>query len=148
MSKTPSPKEALKWIVSGAQGISKAVTDIFHGFKSAMNELMPKLNENEQKQVHQAFGRYNSFLMKTQEFVSYTLIGVKYARSIVHLIEAVPIKTLTELIKEVQELMTTFDGLQTMVTKKMQDESSLPYFKKLMLCKYFFSFCTTFFFDV
>jgi hypothetical protein len=111
-----------------------------------MNELMPKLNKDEQKQVHDAFGQYNSFLMKTQEFVSYTLTGVKYAQTIVHLIEAVPTKTLTQLIDEVQVLLKMFDELQSMVNRKVQDESSLRSFKKIMLCEYFFPFSTTFFY--
>lgn len=146
MSTPTTPNEALKWIVNGAQGVANAVTDIFHEFKSAMNELMPKLNENEQKRVHDAFQGYNRFLMKTQEFVSNTLIGVRYAQTIVHLIEAVPTKILAELIDEVQDLLKAFNELQSMVNRKVQDESSLRSFKKLMLCRYFFPFSTAFFY--
>lgn len=129
----PSIKETLNWIVEGWRDVSTAVTTIFDEFKRAMDSIMPKLNKEEQKQVIDAFGRYTSFLMKTQEFIGYALTGVLYAETIEHLVKSVPTDILIKLIEEVQSLITTFDELQVIVKRKIQDETSLDSFKKIML---------------
>jgi len=129
----PSAEDILNWIVVGWREVSTAVTTIFDEFKRAMDSIMPKLNKEEQQQVIDAFGRYTSFLMKTQEFIGYTLIGVRYAETIEHLVKSVPTDILMKLIEEVQNLIKTFDELQVIVKRKIQDESSLGSFSKIML---------------
>ena len=128
-----SAKQALDWIVKGWREVSTAVTTIFDEFKKTMDSIMPQLNKEEQQKVIDAFSRYTSFLMKTQEFIGYALTGVRYAETVEHLVKSVPTDILMKLIEEVQNLITKFDELQVIVKRKIKDESSLGSFKKIML---------------
>lgn len=127
--------KALHFITAGFHGISSAVTKMFGSFKSAVDIIIPRLSQEERKQLNDAFDRYTKFLMSTQSFISCTKIGVRYAETIQHLCEAVPIEQLKSLISDVQKLLNEFRNLEMLVKDKLRDDHSITNFRNIMLGK-------------
>lgn len=130
--------KAAKTVCDGFKTISTSVSNLFGQFQSTMNHLLPKLNADEQGQVINAIGRFSKFLMTTQEFVSSTLIGIRYAETLEHLCTAIPIETIRSLVDEVQVLLEQFHKVQMMVNVKVKEESSLHSFRNIMIGKLLF----------
>ena len=103
-----------------------------------MDRILPKLSKEEQNQVITAISQFSKFLMTTQEFISCTLLGVKYAETLEHLCTAIPTETIRSLIEEVQSLLQKFQELQIMIKTKVKEESSLHSFRNMMLGRFFF----------
>lgn len=133
---TLSLKEAANYIVSGFQTIGTTVTATFQQLQSTLDSILPKLNKEEQQDVITAVSQYTKVLMTTQEFVSFTLVGVKYAETREHLCKAVPTETLSKLISEVESLLNTFLQLQFVIQRKMEEECRLPAFRNIFLGKF------------
>lgn len=135
-----SPHDAAKDTCDAFHKVSTSVTVIFDHFQSAMNHILPKLGREEQSQVIAAIHQFSKFLMKMQEFISCTLVGVKYAETLEHLCTAIPTETIQSILEQVESLLEKFLALNIMIQAKIKEETSLYSFRNMMLGKFLFLF--------
>lgn len=124
---------SIRQTTDGFQKLSSAVNKIFGSYRKTLNSLMPSLNSKEQDEFSDAFDKYLEFLMNMQSFISNLEIGVKYAETIEHLREAVPVQQLETLIVDVRSIMKKFFNLKALIERKVRDESKLLPFRDMMI---------------
>lgn len=116
------------------EAIQSAATT-YAGFQGAMKDILPKLNETEQRECYDTFSDYHEMLMTTQRFVTRTLIRVNRAHRTNELLASIDLPSIRALCGQIRGLLNRFRNIQAIIDSKIKDERTLQTCRNVFLGK-------------
>ena len=128
-----NPSEAMRLVSNGISSIASSTHLFFLDFRSLVNEIMPKLSEEEQHQVSGTFRKYHSMLSVSQVFLTRTTMRVNRAKTQEDLVHAIDVNILKELCDSTIDLLEQFQTLSRVVDARVKDKTLIRQWRDLSL---------------